>query len=116
MPGSMDFGFAFEHFIYHELKTYSQYSGKKFPIYFWRTSSQLEVDFILGDHQVALEVKSTDNVQPKHVKGIKALMEEYTFDKKIIVSLDKFPRLLDGGIHSLPWNVFLDQLWAGKVI
>jgi predicted AAA+ superfamily ATPase len=116
VPGSVEFGSAFEHFIYHELKTYSQYSGKKFPIYFWRTSSQLEVDFILGDHEVAIEIKATDNVLPKHTKGLRALMEEYTIGKHIIVSLDKLPRLLDKEIQSLPWNIFLDKLWEGKII
>ncbi len=114
--GSLAFGSAFEHFIYHELKTYSQYSGKKFPIYFWRTSSQLEVDFILGDHEVAIEIKAADNISTKHTKGVKALMEEYTIRKKIIVSLDTLPRLLDHDIQALPWNVFLDKLWAGEII
>jgi uncharacterized protein len=114
--GSPEFGASFEHFIYHELKTYSQYSGKKFPISFWRTTSQLEVDFILGDHQVAIEVKSTDNIQPKHTKGLKALSEEYLIDKKIVISLDTLPHLLDNDIQALPWSIFLDKLWEGKII
>jgi predicted AAA+ superfamily ATPase len=116
ITGSTDFGAAFEHFIYLELKCYSQYSGKKFPIYFWRTSSQLEVDFILGDHEVAIEIKGTDNIQPRHTKGLNAIMDEYTFAKKIIVSTDTLPRLLNNEIQSLPWNIFLDKLWEGKII
>lgn len=114
--GSPEFGASFEHFIYHELKTYSHYSGKNYPIYFWRTTSQLEVDFILGDHQVAIEVKSTDNVQVKHTKGLKAFQEEYAVEKKIVVSLDTLPRLLENGIQALPWNLFLDKLWSGEII
>lgn len=116
LPGSPEYGMSMEHFIYHELKTYSEYSGKRFPIYFWRTSSQLEVDFLLGDHQVAIEVKSTDNILPKHTKGLKALEDEYTLSKKIIVSLDPYPRLLDKNIMALPWRVFLDKLWQGEII
>lgn len=114
--GSINFGFAFEHFIFHELKTYSQYSGKKFPIHYWRTSSQLEVDFVLGDHEVALEVKSTDNVNLKHTKGLKAFSDEYKLKRLIIVSLDPLPRTLGTGITVLPWREFLNQLWAGQII
>lgn len=114
--GSVNFGFAFEHFIYHELKTYSQYSQKKYPIHYWRTSSQFEVDFVLGDHEVAVEVKSTDNVNSKHTKGMVAFAEEYKLKKKIIVSQDNLPRNLDNGIVVLPWRDFLNRLWAGQII
>jgi predicted AAA+ superfamily ATPase len=114
--GSVNFGFAFEHFIFHELKTYSQYSGKKYPIHYWRTSSQFEVDFVLGDHEIAVEVKSTENVNSKHTKGMLAFAEEYKLKKKIIVSQDNLPRNLDNGILVLPWQEFLNRLWAGEVI
>lgn len=116
LHGSPEFGTALEHLIYHELRTYSQYSGKKFPIYFWRTTSQFEVDFVLGDHEVAIEVKSTDNVQMRHLKGLKAFQEEYNVGKKIVVSLDTMPRLLEQDIQSLPWQMFLNKLWEGKII
>lgn len=79
--GSETFGNAFEHFIYQELYAHAQYSGKQYPIAYWRTTSQLEVDFILGDHEVAIEVKSTDNVQSHHLKGLKAFSEEYAVKK-----------------------------------
>ncbi|MCX8019353.1 MAG: AAA family ATPase, partial [Chitinophagaceae bacterium] len=59
-PGTEAFGRSLEHFIFHELRTYAHYSGKKYPIYFWRTSSGLETDFILGENEVAIEVKGAD--------------------------------------------------------
>jgi uncharacterized protein len=65
-----------------ELQSYAQYSEKNFSICYWRTASQIEVDFILGDHEVALEIKGTDNVQPKHLKGLKLFNEEYKIKKK----------------------------------
>ena len=57
--GSELFGKAFEHFIYQEIYAHSRYSGKEYPIYYWRTASQLEIDFVLGDQEVAIEVKAT---------------------------------------------------------
>lgn len=108
-------GRAFEHFIYQELHAHGEYTGSGHPISFWRTSSQLEVDFILGDHEVALEVKSTDNVQPRHLRGLKAFAEEYTVKRSILVSNDPMERRI-GEISVLPWKVFLSRLWNGEII
>lgn len=114
-PGTESFGFAFEHFIYHELSCHSHYSGINYSISFWRTSSQFEVDFILGEHEAAIEVKSTDNVQLRHLKGLKAFAEEYDVKHKIVVSNDPYPRLI-GDIRILPWQQFIKTLWAGEII
>ena len=54
--GSEAFGAAFEHLIYQELYAHSHYSELEYSICYWRTASQIEVDFILGDHEVAIEV------------------------------------------------------------
>ncbi len=114
-PGSEVFGKAFEHFIYHEIYAYSGYSGLEFPISYWRTTSQIEVDFILGNHQVAIEVKGTRQVNPRHLKGLKSFAEEYNVQKLILVSNDPLPRQ-SGNVSILPWKVFLDKLWAGEII
>jgi len=82
---------------------------------YWRTASQLEVDFILGDHEVALEVKSTTSANPRQMQGLKRFAEEYRVKKLILVSNDPFPRQVEN-ILVLPWRTFLDQLWAGKII
>ena len=53
-----DFGSALEHFI---LIAYRAYSGRAFPVRFWRTLSGLECDFVLGtDGGVAVEVVGGD--------------------------------------------------------
>ena len=113
--GSEVFGNAFEHFIYLEIYAYSQYSGKEFPINYWRTTSQIEVDFIIGENEVAIEVKSSSNINPRHLKGLKSFSEEYQTKKMIVVCNEAFPRLIDN-ILVLPWKNFLEKLWAGEVI
>lgn len=113
--GSEAFGKAFEHFIYQELYAHSHYSDINYPISYWHTASQLEVDFILGDHEVAVETKSTSMVNPRHLKGLKSFAEEYKVKKSIIVSTDPYPRQIDN-ITVLPWQVFLNSLWAGEII
>ncbi|MCD4812353.1 DUF4143 domain-containing protein [bacterium] len=57
---SESFGKTFEHFIFQELTAHSHYSNLNYPISYWRTASQLEVDFILGDNEVAPEVKAVE--------------------------------------------------------
>ncbi len=114
-PGGEIFGKVFEHFIYHEIYTYASYSGLLFPLSYWRTTSQIEIDFVLGDHEVAIEVKSTQQVNSRHLKGLKSFAEEYKVKKLILVSTDPFPRKI-GNIMILPWNIFLDRLWAGEII
>lgn len=113
--GSESFGKAFEHFIYLEIYAHSKYTDLNYSISYWRTASQIEVDFIIGDHEVAIEVKSTNLVNLRHIKGLKSFADEYPVKKLIVISNDPYPRQIDN-IMVLPWKIFLDQLWAGEII
>lgn len=114
-PGNEIFGKVFEHFIFQEISAHSHYSGIEYPIKYWRTASQLEVDFILGDHETALEVKGVEQVQPRHLRGLEAFMEEYKVRHAVVVSLDARPRKA-GDIEILPWKIFLERLWSGEFV
>ena len=113
--GTELFGKAFEHFIYQEIYAHSKYSEINYSICYWRTASQLEIDFVLGEHEVAIEVKSTEQANSRHLKGLKAFSEEYDVNKLILISNDPLPRLV-GNILILPWQIFLERLWAGEII
>jgi predicted AAA+ superfamily ATPase len=113
--GSEIFGNAFEHFIYQELYAHSSYTGLDYPISYWRTASQIEIDFVLGNHEVAIEVKSSDKINERHLKGLKSFSEEYKVKHLILVCNEPLPRLHQN-IHILPYQVFLQKLWAGELI
>jgi predicted AAA+ superfamily ATPase len=113
--GTELFGKAFYHFIYQEIYAHSRYSGLEYNISYWRTASQFEVDFVLGDHETAIEEKSTDLVNALHLKGLKAFAEEYVVKNLIVVSNDNNPRKVDN-ILILPWKVFLERLWNDEII
>jgi predicted AAA+ superfamily ATPase len=113
--GTELFGKTFEHFIYQEIYAHSRYSEKEYPIYYWRTTSQLEIDFVLGDHEIAIEIKATEQANARHLKGLKAFAKEYETKKLILVSNDPLPRLVDN-ILILPWKVFLERLWGDEII
>ncbi len=113
--GTPEFGHSFENYMLMELKAYQAYRNPELDIRYWRTSTGFEVDFILGDMQVALEVKGSLHVHDAHTRAIKALLEEHAVAKSIIVSLEKEPRMLDYGVEVLPWQDFLERLWAGEL-
>ncbi|MFA4891518.1 MAG: DUF4143 domain-containing protein [Candidatus Gracilibacteria bacterium] len=115
VPQSENFGRALEHFVLQELIAHSHYSGKDYKISYWRSVSGFEVDFILGDHEIAIEVKGSLEVQPRHLKGLKAFSEEYHTKRSIVVSLDSRPRLISK-IEIIPIHDFLKELWEGKIL
>ena len=94
VKNSVEFGFSFEHFIFNEIKAYLKYTDDDRNMRFWRSKNQQEVDFIVGDN-LAVEVKSKTQIQKKDLKGLKALCEEKSFRYKIVVSLERTPRLTD---------------------
>ncbi len=114
--GSELFGRALEHFLYMEIRAHAGYSGLGYPLSYWRTSSQLEVDFVLGDHEVAVEVKGTSRAETHHLRGLRAIGDEYGFRRRILVSCDPRRRVAESGIEIVPWKEFLAELWSGKLI
>ncbi len=112
--GSELYGKAFEHFITLEILAHATYSDRNYPISYWRTASQFEVDIILGT-DIAIEVKSTDRVSDKHLKGLRAFKEEHSATC-ILVSRDPYPRKTNDDILILPWEEFIERLWANQII
>jgi predicted AAA+ superfamily ATPase len=115
MPGTREYGRAFEHFILQECWAYRHYSGLDFPISFWRTASGAEVDLILGDPEVALEIKSSENAGDR-TKGLHLFHEECHCRKSLIVSRDPLPRKVHSNISVLPWHMFCEMLWSGDIM
>jgi predicted AAA+ superfamily ATPase len=109
------FGRAFEHFIFMELAAHSSYRELHYPIRYWRTKSGHEVDFVLGDGEIALEVKGASRVDQKELRSLAVFVEEYSPKAAILVSNEKSERLV-GKIRVMPWRAFLSELWAGGIV
>lgn len=118
-PGSVDYGHALEHLMVQEVIAYLSYTESKLQIAYWRTTSGYEVDIILFDPynqeiNYAIEVKSCDEVQNRHLKGLRALRDEHPQIHAVCISHDKAPRMTDDGIEIWPAEEFLKQLWSGR--
>ena len=110
-----EFGKAFEHFLLMEMVAYRSYTGKDFTINFWRTKSGLEVDFVLGQGEVAIEIKGAARIGGKDMNALEAFTQASSPKRSIIVCNEK-ERRIHGKIEILPWEIFLQQLWAGKIL
>lgn len=113
-------GSAFENYILMELWAYRALNDLDFDLHYWRTNTGLEVDFILGDAEVAIEVKISNSINASDIHGLIAFQEDYKPKSAIVVCTAPKQRKLslkDGNtIDILPWRTFLEMLWKGKII
>ena len=98
------------------MRTYLSYTEHYLPLAYWRTSTGLEVDLIVGNLDLAIECKAIPQADERHTKGLRALLEDQRVRRAIVVSLDQRPRQLDNEIFIYPWQVFCQKLWAGELL
>lgn len=109
------FGRALEHFVLMELVAHSSYRELDYPVEFWRTKNGLEVDFVLGGGEVAVEVKGTSRVDRRDLRAIRSFSERYAPKSAIVVCNEKTERLHEG-VRIVPVARFLEQLWDGRIM
>ncbi|MGM9688780.1 MAG: ATP-binding protein [Alloprevotella sp.] len=110
--GTAEYGHAFEHFVIQELRAWLIYNERGEQLTYWRTHTGVEVDAVVGDARIAIEIKSVEEVLPRHVKGLKSFAADYPSARLVIVSLDPFNRRL-GDVECTYVLDFLKRLWAG---
>ncbi len=117
LAGSEMYGKAFENWVFHELSTFLSYQERDAELCYWRLASGVEVDFVLGDMEVAVEVKSTERVHSSHLKGLRSLVEDYPRTKRrIVVCREPRARKTSDGIEVMPAKAFVRGLWGGDVV
>ncbi len=117
--GTPEYGKALEHFIFTELRAYRDYSEKDFDLFYWRSTSQFEVDFIIrlkSKKLIGIEVKGTSHVDKDDLKGLKAFEDDFKLYKKIVISNEKNERLIDDQFQVLSCPLFCEYLWADKLL
>ena len=109
--GTADYGHAFEHLVVQEVYAWLHYTHSEEILSYWRTYTGLEVDMVIGEARVAIEVKSAEEVLPRHLRGLKAFGEEHPQSRRLLVSLDKFNRRM-GEVECLYVLDFFKLLWS----
>ena len=111
-------GHILESYIFQELNAYRLLQEKEMSLNFWRTTTGLEVDFILNKN-IAIEVKTTSNIHPSHLKGLIAFAEEHQPDHLVVVCNEQTPRLITHKgfkIKILNVKSFLERLWKNDFL
>lgn len=67
------------------------------------------------DGAVAIEVKGA-TVRPSDLKGLLAYMDEHPTRHAIVVCNETAPRRTAAGVWLLPWERFLERLWADDLL
>ena len=115
-PGSELYGKAFENWVYHELAAGIDYMEKDTELTYWRLAGGTEVDFVIGDMELAIEAKSGDNITNNHLKGLRQLARDHPGVSRIVVCREPRPRRTDDCIDLLPFGVFVERLWNGELL
>ena len=114
-PGSELFGKAFENWLFHELSVHAKYTELFYELSYWRLSSGIEVDFILGPGTVAIEAKGKSRINSGDMQGLVNFKKDFPEVKwLIIVCLEKRMRKTDEDIYVVPYQEFTRLLWDGK--
>lgn len=111
-----EFGRAFEHLVFMELLAYRSYSEKDFDINFWRTNNDMEVDFVIGGGEIAIDVKGNSHIDSADTRGLAAFAGEFSPRRAITICQEPVRRKLSSGIEIIPWEMFFEMLWAGEII
>ena len=115
--GSQLYGKAFENWIFHELSACIEYRDWDLSLTYWRLPSGIEVDFVLGDMEVAVEAKASARITRDHLRGLRTLVEEHPdVRRRIVVCLEPSARRTDDGIDILPAAEFVRLLGQGTLV
>jgi uncharacterized protein len=83
---------------------------------YWRLAGGTEVDFVLGDMQVAIEAKSSERITRDHLRGLRSLVQDHPrVGRRVVVCREPRARKTDDGIEILPSATFVRRLWAGEL-
>ncbi len=112
-PQEID-GAALEGLVAQHLRAFCAYSSKKFELFYWRTRSGVEVDFVLyGEAGFwAVEVKNARDVKREDLRGLKAFRQDYPESEALLLYRGR-DRLRVDDILCLPVEDFLRGLAPG---
>lgn len=110
-------GGLMEGLVLQQLKAWSDYSEKKYQIFYWRTKAGLEVDFIVYGEKGfwAIEVKNSNQVFSQDVKSLLHFCQDYPECKPLLLYRGK-ETLYENKILCMPCDQFLRQLLPNQTL
>lgn len=109
-------GKAFENWVFHEIASYLEYSQSPLHLSYWRLTTGVEVDFVVGPMHFAVEAKASAMIHGDHLKGLREIIKDYPeIKRRFVVSNEQHSRLTDDGIEILSVDDFVKNLWGHRL-
>lgn len=107
-------GAALEGLVAQHLRAWIAYSNVDVALFYWRTRSGVEVDFVVygSDGFWALEVRNSMAARREHVRSLRAFAADYPGCEPLLLYRGS-DRLLVDGVQCLPVTEFLTGLAPG---
>ena len=103
-----EYGAYFETLIFHHLRLLTRLMVPAGRLYFWRTHTGTEVDFVIehGRKVMAIEVKATDNPGYRDTAGLRTFLSEHPQAAAgLLVHGGHEIKRLDEKIMAIPWTM-----------
>ncbi len=104
-------GISLEGLVAQHLKAWIDAKYGDYSLNFWRTSSNVEVDFVIHGPEafVAIEVKNGSKIHPSDLRGLYSFQEEYPEAKLVLLYRGKH-KYRENNIICCPVDEFLLQI------
>jgi predicted AAA+ superfamily ATPase len=118
-PTPEERGPLLETLVLHEVRAYLGYTGRSYPLFFWRTYDGAEVDLLFEttDGFVAVEIKSSARWEKRFHRGLRRLRSDLGADRTTCFGLYLGARsALWDDVRVMPVLDFLKMLWNGEIV
>jgi uncharacterized protein len=108
-------GASLEGIVASHLRSWIDLQQEDYQLSFWRTRTQLEVDFIIYGPGAfcAIEVKNSESISPKDLNGLRAFCEDYPEAKPLLLYRGA-KRRMEHGVPIIPCEEFLKEVNVGR--
>jgi predicted AAA+ superfamily ATPase len=124
-PDKLWLGTALETLIYHELRVYNHIAEKERNLYYYRTASGSEIDFVIETRKrqfntspeiVCIEVKNAKKWDRRWEKTMRSIIDNPKVIVKKMIGVYRGESIFHyDGMDIFPLEIFLQKLFSGEI-
>lgn len=118
MESTRIYGDVFEHFVILQCMQLASYYHREYRFSYLMTKDLAEIDLVVerpGLPVLFIEIKSTNNVQSKHLNTLNKLSRDFGECEPICFSRDPYSKIIDG-IQVYPWEQGIKQYFSSGLV
>ncbi|OGT46064.1 MAG: hypothetical protein A3E82_08070 [Gammaproteobacteria bacterium RIFCSPHIGHO2_12_FULL_38_11] len=105
---------AFEHFIINQCIQLASYRHRNYRFTYLETKDDAEIDLVVerpGGKILFIEIKSSDNIEERHLSSLKSFSKDFGDCEAICLSRDPYTKKLNG-ITVYPWEIGVKKYFS----